>query len=94
MATSKLGAVLVSIAAALFWFVYKGWFELGIFSQMTPEQTFQAFVWSSLLATTLVIVSIIGHVSSKKASPKSISASDNSIAVDNSGSNNSIKIRK
>ena len=93
-ATSKLGAVFASIGAALFWFVYNGWLELEVFSKMTPEQTFQAFIWSISCAFILAIIGFFVHVLEKRKPEKNITASDHSIAIDNSGKDNSINIKK
>ena len=92
--TSKLGAVCASIGAILFWSVHKGWLELALFSKMTPEHTFQAFIWSTSLAFILGLTGFAVHLLEKRKTEKSITASDNSIAIDNSGKNNSINIQK
>jgi len=92
--TSRLGAVCASIGAALFWSVHKGWLEVGVFSKMTSEQTFQAFIWSISGAFILAIIGFVVYVLEKRKPEKYITASDHSIAIDNSGKDNSINIKK
>jgi len=95
MATAKLGAVFASLCAALFLFVYKGWFEARIFSTMSPDQTFSAFIWTTSVAAILVFISLIGHfMTQPKRAEKVIMATGGGIAFDNSGSGNQVEIEK
>ena len=92
MFTSKLGAVGLSACATLMLSLHKGWLEAKIFSTLSPEQTFSAFIWTLSLSAVLVFVSIIGHFISNRKPEKSITANNSSYAFDNSGKNNTVNI--
>lgn len=90
--TVKAGFGLASISAALFWTVHEGFIKAEVFSAMTPEQTFLAFIWSSGIAGVLLLFSIL--LSAAKVNGKSISADNGGIAIDNSGFFNVFKLFK
>ena len=89
----KAGFGLAAIAAAIFWSVHEGFLKANIFSQMTPEHTFAAFIWSSGIAGILLFVAIILSFTTK-SSGKTISADNSGVAIDNSGFLNIFKFLK
>lgn len=82
--TSKAGFTLASITAALFWSLHNNFIEAKLFSQMTPEQTYNAFIWSSGIAGFLLLIAILLSTGSNN-SGKTISADNGATAIDNSG---------
>lgn len=91
--TVKAGFSLAAIAAAIFWSVHEGFLQANVFSQMTPEQTFTAFIWSSGIAGVLLLVAIVLSFATK-SSGKTITADNGGIAIDNSGFLNFFKFFK
>lgn len=89
----KAGFGLAAISAAIFWTVHQGFIQANIFSQMTAEQTFSAFIWSSSIAGGMLLVAILLSAGSNSKG-KSITADNRGIAIDNSGFLNFIKIFK
>ncbi len=88
--TVKAGFGLAAISAAVFWSVHEGFVKAKIFNKMTPEQTFDAFIWSSSLAGGLLFIAIVLS-SATKSNGKTITADNGGIAIDNSGFLNFIK---
>lgn len=82
--TVKAGFGLAAISAAIFLSVHQGFLQANVFSTMTPEQTFIAFIWSSGLAGVLLLVAILLSTVTK-SNGKSITADNGGIAIDNSG---------
>ncbi|MFS1863152.1 hypothetical protein BCU54_018915 [Vibrio lentus] len=82
--TAKAGFTLAAIAAAVFWSLHEGFIQAKIFSQMTSDQTYNAFIWSSSIAGFLLFVAILLSTGSKN-SGKTISADNGGTAIDNSG---------
>lgn len=87
----KAGFGLAAISAAIFLSVHQGFFKANVFSVMTPEQTFKAFIWSSGLAAILLFFSILLSAATK-SNAKTITADNGGIAIDNSGLLNFFKI--
>lgn len=91
--TAKAGFGLASIAAAIFWSVHQGFLQAKVFSKMTPEQTYNSFIWCSGIAGILLLVAIF--LSAGKAeSGKKITADNGGTAIDNSGFLNSFRFSK
>lgn len=88
--TVRAGFGLAAIAAAIFWSVHQGFLQANIFSAMTPEQTYKSFIWSIVIAGALLFFAIFLSAA-VKSNGKSISADNNSIAIDNSGFRNYFK---
>ncbi|WP_041695647.1 hypothetical protein [Pseudoalteromonas sp. SM9913] len=77
-----------------FYFLYKEWFQLGIFSTLTPEQTYKAFIYSLAFSLVTLVVLVIAHIAQGNKSRAKVSADHNSIAVDSSGKNSNVTISK
>jgi hypothetical protein len=82
--TVKAGFGLAAISAAIFWSVHQGFLQANVFSAMTSEQTFKAFIWSSGIAGILLFVAILLSAATK-SNGKSITADNGGVAIDNSG---------
>ncbi|EOD9425629.1 hypothetical protein ACJ5M7_001959 [Vibrio harveyi] len=80
----KAGFTLAAITAAVFWSLHQGFIQANVFSQMTPDQTYNAFIWSSGIAGFLFLVAILLSAGQKN-SGKTISADNGGTAIDNSG---------
>jgi hypothetical protein len=91
--TVKAGFGLAAISAAIFWSVHQGFLQANVFSAMTSEQTFKAFIWSSGIAGLLLFVAILLSAVTK-SNGKSITADNGGIAIDNSGFFNIFKFFK
>ncbi|MFB2681582.1 hypothetical protein [Shewanella mangrovisoli] len=91
--TLKAGCVLPSIAAALLYSINKQWVTISIFSTLTSEQTYNAYIYSLGIAFACFILLIIVYSSGKNAS-KIITASGNGNAIDSSGTNSPVTIHK
>lgn len=91
--TLKAGCVLPSIAAALLYSINKQWMTISIFTTLTSEQTYNAYIYSLGIAFACFILLIIVYSSTKNAS-KIITASGNGNAIDSSGTNSPITIHK
>jgi hypothetical protein len=91
--TVKAGFGLAAIAAAVFWSVHEGFIQANIFTEMSQEQTFKAFIWSTGIAGFLLFVAILLS-SAAKSNGKTITADNGGIAIDNSGFLNFIKFFK
>ena len=92
-AALKVGCVLPSIAAALLYSINQQWLTINIFSTLTSEQTFDAFIFSLSIAFASFVLLIFTHISSKGRS-KTISATNNSTVIDSSGTNSPVTINK
>ncbi|TOE68988.1 hypothetical protein CGJ37_23705 [Vibrio parahaemolyticus] len=86
---AKAGFSLAAIAAAVFWSLHEGFIQANVFSQMTSDQTYNAFIWSSGIAGLLFLVAIL--LSSGSNGGKTISADNGGTAIDNSGFLNRFK---
>lgn len=89
----KAGFGLTAITAAILWAVHEGFLKAKVFSVMTPEQTFNAFIWSTGLSAALLFFSLILSAVTNQ-SAKSIKAETGGIAIDNSGCLNFFKFLK
>ncbi|MFQ1876031.1 hypothetical protein [Aeromonas veronii] len=89
--TAKAGFGLASITAAVFWSVQQGFIKANIFSTMTQDQTYKAFIWSSGIAGVLLFVAMLLSAVTK-SNGKSIIAETGGIAIDNSGFLNFFKL--
>lgn len=90
----QAGCGLAALGAGLFYFLYKEWFQLGIFSTLTPEQTYKAFIYSLAFSLVTLVVLVIAHIAQGNKSRAKVSADHNSIAVDSSGKNSNVTISK
>jgi len=89
--TVKAGFGLVSITAALLWSHMKGFINAKIFTTMTQEQTYSAFIFTVASSIVLLIVAIL-ITSQEKKQGKTISSDNGGISVDNSGFLNRFQI--
>ncbi|WP_283189583.1 hypothetical protein [Pseudomonas sp. PMCC200344] len=85
-ASLKTGGGLAVVAAALFYSMHVEWLKIGMFSAMTPDQTYKAFLYSLGATVVIALMLMLIHASSNKKASISISARDNANAVNNSGS--------
>jgi len=90
----QAGCGLAALGAGLFYFLYKEWFQLDIFSTLTPEQTYNAFIYSLTVSLIALIILIVAHLVKDNKSTAKVSADHNSIAVDSSGKNSNVTISK
>jgi hypothetical protein len=90
----KAGFGLAAIAAAVFWSIHKEFIQSNMFEQMTSEQIFMAFLWSTGISGVLLFFTILLSFSSKPSHSKSITASYGGFATDNSGILNRFSFRK
>jgi ABC-type Fe3+ transport system permease subunit len=91
--TLKAGCVLPSIAAALLYSINQQWMTISVFSTLTSEQTYNAYIYSLGIAFACFVLLIIVYSSSKNSS-KTITASGNGNAIDSSGTNSPVTIHK
>ncbi|WP_042150202.1 MULTISPECIES: hypothetical protein [unclassified Pseudoalteromonas] len=87
----KAGFGLAAISAAIFWSVHEGFVQASIFAQMTPEQTYNAFIWSIGVAGLALILAIVLSAGNKSVG-KTITADNGGYAIDNSGFLNKFKL--
>ncbi|PKG55240.1 hypothetical protein [Shewanella sp. GutDb-MelDb] len=90
----KAGFGLTAIATALFYSMHQEWFSLGIFSDLTAQQTYNAFLYSLAATFVAFVLLLIVHVSSKNSPSRTTRATGNSVAVDSSGSHSPVTIKK
>lgn len=91
--TLKAGCVLPSIAAALLYSINQQWMTISVFSTLTSEQTYDAYLYSLGIAFACFVLLILTYSNSKNSS-KTITASGNGNAIDSSGTNSPITIHK
>ncbi|CAI1026373.1 hypothetical protein [Serratia quinivorans] len=87
----KYGAGLAVISAVVFLCFNKQWVESGLFTSMTTDQTFYAFIISLGIAFVLAISFLICYYKDRKEKQKTnviINAENNSNAINNSGNGN------
>lgn len=90
----KAGFGLAAIGAALFFSIHKEWMKLDVFSQLTPEQTYNFFIYNSIAVFCSFVFLLIIHAASNRREGRTVSASHDSVAVSSSGKNNKITINK
>ena len=82
---------MAAISAAIFWSVHEGFVQASVFAQMTPEQTYNAFIWSIGVAGIALILAIVLSAGNKSTG-KTITADNGGYAIDNSGFFNKFKL--
>jgi hypothetical protein len=90
----QAGCGLAALGASLFFFAYKEWFKLDVFSTLTPEQTYKAFIYSLTFSLIALVVLVLAHLVKGGKSSAKVCADHNSIAVDSSGKNSNVTISK
>jgi len=90
----QAGCGLAALGTGLFYFLYKEWFQLSIFSTLTPDQTYNAFIYSLITSLVAFTILVVAHLVNGKKAKGKVSAENNSIAVDSSGKNSPVTISK
>jgi hypothetical protein len=90
----SFGAVLAAIPAALFYSVHKAFIQADIFSQLTSEQIYSIFLWSTGVIAVCLALGMFFSMIGKSSTGKTITADNGGIAIDASGNKNSINISK
>jgi len=87
----KYGAGLAGLSSVVFLFVNKQWVESGLFTAITAEQTFYAFIISLGITFLLAISFLICYYKDKNEKQKTsviINAENNSNSINNTGNGN------
>ncbi|MEZ9257446.1 hypothetical protein AB4125_07560 [Vibrio splendidus] len=89
----QAGLGLAGLGTIIFYGILERWLTLDVFSQMTPEQTYKAFIACIVGALVTLTLLIILKLASKTASNVSSNSSGSGHSVTTTGKNSSVNIK-